>query len=177
MGAWGAIIMSFFGAVFVALTMYWQWHLTGPALAAPLIGFAAIGLAAAWIIRLPGEAIVPSPAAERAIMWSSVGEGVGLFVAANLVVNLHQPWLMMPAVALVVGLHFLPIAYAASFRPFYLLGSVLIAAALVGIAVPAPLGGGIAGLAAGLALWVAAVGAVRRDLLSKRASMARQLSN
>jgi hypothetical protein len=78
----GALIMSFFGAVFASLTLYWQWHLNGAALALPLLGFVLIGLAASYVIRSPGEGIKPSPKEERAIMWSSIGEGVCLFLAS-----------------------------------------------------------------------------------------------
>jgi hypothetical protein len=161
--------MSFFGAVFIALTMYWQWQLSGVLLALPFIGFAVVGLAATYVIRLPGNGIVPSERAARAIMWSSIGEGIGLFVAANIVINLHRPDLLLPAMALVVGLHFLPIAKAASFRPFYLLGAALIVAALAGVIVSAPGGGKIAGLGAGIGLWIAAILAVVRDWRSKKA--------
>lgn len=48
--------------------------------------------------------IEPSERAGRVIIWSSIGEGVGLFVAANIVQNLHRPELLLPAMALVVGL-------------------------------------------------------------------------
>jgi hypothetical protein len=48
--------------------------------------------------------------------------------------------------ALVVGAHFLPIAFAASFRPFYLLGAALILAAIAGFVVRTPAGGEIAAL-------------------------------
>ncbi len=168
MGAWGGVIMSFFGAVFAALTLSWQVHLTGAGLALPFAVFAAIGLAAAYVIRLPGAGVVVSPRAERAIMWSSIGEGVGLFLAANIVINLQRPELLLPAMALVVGLHFLPIAYAVPFRPFYALGTGLIAAAVIGFGVGAPAGGEIAGSMAALGLWLAASLAVRRDWRAKR---------
>lgn len=167
MGAWGAIIMGFFGAVFASLTMFWQWRVDGPSLALPFLAAAAIALAAMRIIRLPGQGLVPSPAADRAIMWSSIGEGVGLFLAANLVVNLHHPELLLPAMALIVGLHFLPIAYAAPFRPFYALGAALILAAAAGFVLPAPSGGIVAGFAAAAALWTAAFFALRRDRRAK----------
>src|SRR4051812_40304652 len=78
MGAWGAIIMSFFGAFFASLTLYWQYDVKGPVLAVPFLVFAAIGLAAVQVLRLPGIGFVPSERAERAIMWSSIGEGLGL---------------------------------------------------------------------------------------------------
>ena len=78
-------------------------------------------------------------------MWSSIGEGIGLFLAANIVINLHRPDLLLPAMALVVGLHFLPIAFAAGFRPFYVLGLALIAVASSGFIVGEPTGGSLAG--------------------------------
>jgi hypothetical protein len=167
-GAWGALIMSFFGAVFAALTAYWQWHVFGPALALPFAGFAVIGLAALMVLRSPGHGIKPSEKAERAILWSSIGEGIGLFLASNIVINLHRPDLLLPAMALIVGLHFLPIAAAASFRPFYLLGIALILCALAGFFVGPPTGGVLAGFTAASGLWIAAVVAVRRDWRSKR---------
>jgi hypothetical protein len=159
--------MSFFGAAFAAMTLYWQWHLSGITLALPFLGFILIGLAASYVIRAPGEGIKPSPKEERAIMWSSIGEGVGLFLAANIVMNLHRPDLLLPSMALVVGLHFLPIAFAAGFRPFYVLGTALIVAAIMGFVVKAPTGGEMAGFMAAGALWLASSIAVRRDWLAK----------
>ena len=167
MGAWGALIMSFFGAVFASLTLYWQWHLTGVVLALPFLGFVLIGLAASYVIRSPGEGIKPSPKEERAIMWSSIGEGVGLFLVSNIVINLHLPDLLLPSMALVVGLHFLPIAFVAGFRPFYVLGTALIVVAIAGFVVRAPTGGEVAGFMAAGALWLASGIAVRRDRAAK----------
>lgn len=172
MGAWGALIMSFFGAVFASLTLYWQWHLTGVALALPFAVFLLIGLAAAYVIRSPGAGIKPSPKEERAIMWSTIGEGVGLFLASNIVINLHRPDLLLPSMALVVGLHFLPIAFAAGFRPFYVLGAALIIASIAGFVVEASTGGDVAGFTAAGALWIASALAIRRDRLARRAETA-----
>jgi hypothetical protein len=172
MRAWGGIIMSFFGAVFAATTLYWQLHILGIALAAPFIVFAAILLIAVCVIRLPGEGIIPSEKAKRAIMWSSTAEGFGTFLAANIVMNLHRPELLLPAIALVVGLHFLPIAYASAFPVFYVLGGALILLSIAGALVPAPLGGEISGFMAALSLWAAAILAVHRDWRAKQGSPA-----
>jgi hypothetical protein len=172
MSAWGALIMSFFGAVFVALTLYWQLHLTGPLLALPFLGFALIALAAALVIRQPGTGVLLPPKAEKAVMWATIGEGVGLFLAANFAINLHRQDLLLPAMALVVGLHFLPIGLAAAFRPFLLLGGALILAAVAGFLLGAPTGGEVAGLAAALALWTASMLAILRDRRAKRQSPA-----
>jgi hypothetical protein len=122
-----------------------------------------------WFIHLPGDGIKPSAKAMRAIMWSSIGEGIGLFIASNLVINLNRPELLLPAMALIVGLHFLPIAFAAAFRPFYILGTLLILAALVGFVTKAPGNGVFAGLSAACGLWFAAAIAVHRDRRSKQA--------
>ena len=170
MGAWGAIIMSFFGALFAALTLGLEFGWTGAMLGLPFAGFAAVALAAISVIRRPGEGVSPSPQAERVIMWSTIGEGIGLFVAANLVSNLGHREMLLPAMALVVGLHFLPIARAIPFRPFYVLGIALAAAAVVGFGAGRPLGGTVAGFAAAAALWTAALLAVRRDLQAKSSS-------
>jgi hypothetical protein len=169
-GAWGAIIMSFFGAVFASLTLYWERQIPGAALALPFLVFALIGLAAGYVIRRPGEGIKPTPREERAIMWSTIGEGIGLFLASNIVINLHRPGLLLPSMALVVGLHFLPIALTARFPPFYVLGAALIVAAIAGFVVGAPTGGELAGFMAAGALWLAAVIAVRRDWSAKEAA-------
>ena len=159
--------MSFFGAVFASLTLYWHMDLSGITLAVPFLGFLLIGLAAMYVIRLPGDGIKPTPKEERAIMWSSIGEGIGLFLASTIVINLHRPDLLLPSMALVVGLHFLPIAFAAGFRPFYVLGAALIVAATIGFVLGAPTGGGVAGLMAAGAIWLASGMAIRRDWLAK----------
>jgi hypothetical protein len=167
MGAWGALIMSFFGAVFATLTLHWQWHWQGAVLALPFLMFLLIVAAAMYVIRVPGDGVRPTPQEEKAILWSSVGEGVGLFLAANIVINLGRPDLQLPAMALVVGLHFLPIAHAAGFRAFYGLGLALILIAIVGFMLRAPTGGAVSGFMAAGALWLASGLAVRRDWLAK----------
>ena len=85
-------------------------------------------------------------------------------------INLHRPDWLLPAMALVVGLHFLPIAAAARFRPFFALGAALILAAMLGFALPAPIGGDLAGFMGALSLWAAAAIAVRRDWWAKRST-------
>ncbi|HEY1604138.1 MAG TPA: hypothetical protein VGF77_00900 [Allosphingosinicella sp.] len=163
MGAWGAIIMSFFGALFAAMTLGLQLHWFGIVPGLPFLVFALIALAAHRVIRLPGEGVAPSERAGRAIMWSSIGEGVGLLVASTIVTNIGHRDLLLPAMTLVVGLHFLPIAWAVPFRPFAVLGAALLATSALGFALAQPLGGTVAGFAAALALTAASLLALRRD--------------
>ena len=172
MGAWGAVIMSFFGALFAAMTLRLQLHDTGVKLALPFLVFLCISIVASRVIRKPGYDSSLTPRAERVIMWSTIGEGVGLFIAANVVENLHRPEMLLPAMALVVGLHFLPIAYAVPFRPFYVLGIALGAGAAAGFALNSTVGGMVSGFSAAVALWIASVLANVRDMQRKRTSQA-----
>jgi hypothetical protein len=162
-GSRGSIIMSFFGAVFLSLTLMWQRHVWGPVLILPFLIFAVIGSAALYVLRQSGGGNALSDRAKRALVWSSTGEGIGIFIAINIVMNLHRPEWRLPAIALVVGLHFLPIAYGAAFRAFYILGAALIVVALIGFAAPTPLGGYIAGIVAAMCLWTASLLGVLRD--------------
>lgn len=155
--------MSFFGAVFLTLTLTWQWHVPGPALILPFMISTFIGAAALYVLRQPGAGNVLSSSAKRTLIWASTAEGIGIFIAINIVMNLHRPDWRLPAMALVVGLHFLPIAYGAAFRAFYIVSAALIAVALVGFALPAPFGGELAGVAAATCLWITSVTAVLRD--------------
>lgn len=168
MGGRGAVILSFFGSVFVALTMYWQWHVTGIALALPFIVFAILGSLAIYAIRLPGGGDALSEKTQRVIIWSSMAEGLGIFIGINVVINLHRPEWQLPVMALVVGLHFLPIAFSASSRRLYALAAAMITSAAVGFVVAAPAGGEIAGIAAAATLWIAACLGVASDLRSKQ---------
>ena len=167
MGAWGAIIMGFFGAVFAAMTLAIAGGASGVVLILPFVVFAALAIAAIRVIQRPGDGVAPSPRAGRVIMWSTIGEGVGLFVAANVVENMGHRALLLPATALVVGLHFLPMAIAIPFRPFLVLGGALLAAAGLGFTLAPPVNGEVAGFAAAVALWIAAALAVRRDARAK----------
>lgn len=163
MGATGAIIMSFFGAVFAAMTLATQYGWRGVPLLLPFAVFAATALAAIHAMRGTKGARTASEKAERVILWSSIGEGIGIFIAANVVANLgHREWLL-PAIALVVGLHFLPMAFAIPFRPFYVLSAALLVAAALGFVLRQPDGARIAGLTSATVLWIASVAAVRRQ--------------
>jgi hypothetical protein len=167
-GASGAIIMSFFGAVFASMTLLLQLKWSGLELGLPFIGFAVMAIAAMLAIRLPGDGFVRPEGSGRVMLWSSIGEGIGLFIVANLLVNLgHDEWLL-PAMALVVGLHFIPIAYWAPFRQLYILAVAIMLGGVVGLAIHQPTGGLIAGFTAAGALGLASIAAIRREWLAKR---------
>ncbi len=159
--------MSFFGAVFASLTLLLQWRWSGPDLALPFFGFLSVAGAAILVMRLPGEGFVRPEGSGRVMMWSSIGEGIALFLVNQLAVGLGRPDLVLPAMALVVGLHFVPIAYCAPFRSLYVLAAVIVLGGLVGLLLHQPAGGTVSGFTAAAALAVASIAAVRREWSAK----------
>ena len=95
-------------------------------------------------------------------MWSGIIEGITMLVVINLLNNTGHENVVLPGIVMVVGLHFLPMAFAIPFRPFFVLSAVLIATSLAGFIVQQPTGSIVAGLAAAIALWAASVAALRR---------------
>jgi hypothetical protein len=65
MGARGAVIMGFFGAVFAALTIRQHWQVADIKLALPFIIFLAIWAAAVQTIRLKGNGFAMSEKTKR----------------------------------------------------------------------------------------------------------------
>lgn len=155
--------MGFFGSCFAFWTLFWHLGVRGAFLAAPFILFAMIALGAVHILRSPGQGLVPSRRVAKVIAWSTAGEVVGILVAANILTSLHKPELMMSVMALIVGLHFLPIAFVSRFRSFWLTACALLASSIVGFGVGQPLGGTFAGFAAAVTLWLVAGLALARD--------------
>lgn len=169
MGASGAIVMSFFGALFASLTLLLQLQASGIAIGLPFIGFVLIAGAALIVMRSAGTFVKPDGSG-RAIMWSSIGEGTALFVVNEALINLGRPNLIIPAMTLIVGLHFIPIAYWAPFRKLYVLAAVMVTAGFAGLLIAQPIGGVVAGFTATGALMIASISAVVREWSAKRTS-------
>jgi hypothetical protein len=137
-----------------------------------------IGGAAAWL------AAVPVAISVGLLLWAqrqSVGTGnpvegdhvgrvvgiataiecVAIFLAANVLMNLHQPTLVMPAIAIIVGLHFVPLARWIPVPLYYWTGGGLLVAGLVAVLLPADDRAIITGIASALILWVSCILLVR----------------
>ncbi len=135
----GAIIMSFFATIWFALGMLGA----GAGWPTALIGLpiSALTILAAVLAQ---RGAPPRPAAEEkrigtVIGWASGFEGVMIPVACTACGVLGRPDLIMAAIAIIVGLHFLPIAYFLNKPGFY-----ASAFAIMGIGI-----GGVAALPAG----------------------------
>jgi len=88
-------------------------------------------------------------------------EGVAIFLVANVLVNLHQPTLVMPAIAIVVGLHFIPLARWIPVRPYYWTAAGLIAVGLAAAWVAPTERAIVTGIGAALVLWISGIALVR----------------
>jgi hypothetical protein len=162
MGSIGAYIFAFFGAIFAVLTSREALQWDGIILAWPLL-VAAIIAFFAWRASQGTTRYEMSPDAKKVWTWSSAGEGIGIFLGINIAANLGHPELRLPQIALVVGLHFLPMGWLFPFRPFLILGLLLSGIALVGLFLPEPTGILVAGFGAALGLWTAAILAIVRQ--------------
>ncbi len=155
-GIWVLNIMAFVWVVAgVLLTGQPRWWLAVPA---------AVSVALLlWARRAAGGA--PSPDSGDHVgrvvgIWSAI-EGVAIFVTANVLVNLHLPDAVMPAIAIIVGLHFFGLAKGIPVRLYYATGAALVAIGAIALAAPLwhmPLA---LGVTAAVVLWLSGVALVR----------------
>ena len=163
MGPWGALIMSFFGASFCTWASVLLAGWASPLLAVgPLVFLTLAAVASRKIRRSSKGAYSPSPEAARIMSLSSAAEGVAIPIVALTLANTGHADATLPGIALVVGLHFLPMAWAIPFRPFYVLAAVLVIAACAGFLVGQPNGSILVGYIAALTLWTASILAIAR---------------
>ena len=123
----------------------------------PIVLSAAILI---FALRRAGGRQESAPHVGRLIgIWSAV-EGVAMFVAANVLVNLHLRQAIMPVFAIIVGLHFLPLARGIPARLYYATGAGLIVVGIAALMAPPwhlPL---LVGGAAAAILWASAAASV-----------------
>jgi hypothetical protein len=162
MGSTGAIIMGFFAAIFCILGLGQAIGWTNPALLIPIAIFASIVIRVIALSR-KGTAKFATARAEKVITWSSIGEGIGIVIVANVLAVLGHRDLILPGTAAVVGLHFVPMAYAIPFRAFYVVAGALLIAATIGFLLRQPIGSEVAGVSAAAALWIASFAALSRE--------------
>ncbi len=94
-------------------------------------------------------------------IWSSA-EGVAIFLAANILINLHMAERLLPTMAIIVGLHFMPLARGIPARVYYWSGAALVLVGAMGWLLPpddAPLA---TGLLAAATLWGSALASAKR---------------
>ena len=89
-------------------------------------------------------------------LWSTI-EILALIVTANALEYVHRADLMIPAAAIIVGLHFFPLARGIPVRLYLATGVGLVLAGILGLLLPPSARATIVGLGAALVLWATAL--------------------
>ncbi len=177
---YGAAVMSGFGSLWLAAGLrsagFSGWFAV--AMAAILCG--SLWAAVAVLLRrlpLPQATGTHDPAErERSRRFAAINvmEGLAIFLTVNVLGWLHLAAWTAPAVALIVGLHFLPLARLFAVRAHLVTGAAVMACALAAPLLPAEVRVTAVCLGAGLILWVSAIRAVviAHGLASPRAASA-----
>ena len=156
----GAVIMSVFAAIWGFLAL----HLSGQ-----VAWMQAVPIAVSLVLILAAlaggrHAVPPSPEERRRIgravmLWSAI-EGVIIFGGVNFLGNTgHTDW-TMAFIAVVVGLHFFPLARSLRVPLYWLTGLGLIGVAVASLAL-VPFGvaqNATIGLGCAMVLWLTAFG-------------------
>ena len=115
-----------------------------------------------WGLRTTGAEPPRNPNVGRLVgIWSAV-EGVAIFIAANVCMNIGAHDAVVPAIAIIVGLHFLPLARGIPLPLYYATGAALAAVGLAALLLPGPERMGVTGLGAAAILWVSCVLLIRQ---------------
>lgn len=171
--AYGVIIMGLFGCLWLL------WGLSALNLRVPaiVVAVAAFGVSL-WIrgfalLRTGSQTIKKSAPLtahgkrEQSRMGRTFGlifgaEGLLIFLAVNVLNNMHLGEYAVSAIASIVGLHFLPLARLYR-RPMYtVVGIIMVVAALLSLAVPASLRTGTLALTMSAILWITCMLVVRK---------------
>jgi hypothetical protein len=161
----GATIVGFFGAVWLTLGMMVagiSWHI-GVAAVLPVFVLIAF-LGSVVRRRLPNIAEVETPEKKqmmRTFGVVNVAEWVAIFGVVNLLANLHLNGWIIPAVVLIVGAHFIPLARIFQTRQHLKTGTAMMLCAAVAVLLPVSVRDMVECVGAGVILWVSAAAALR----------------
>lgn len=145
--AFGALLMGFFGCLWLGWALG-SMNLRAPFVIAAVVAFAAsVWIPAVVLLRNGSRAAKDAGplTAEEERQQSRMGrifglifaaEGVLIFLAINVLNNLHLGDYAISAIAAVVGLHFLPLARLFHRPMYYVVGTIMTLAALASIAIP-----------------------------------------
>ena len=164
MGPFGAIVVCFWAVVWFEAGIVRQLGALSPLLALPLLISGAIMAWAARAIRQPG-AFTLDRHSRKVTMQATIGEGIGIAVFLTVLNNTGLTDYDLPSVALVVGLHFIYMAYYIPRRRFYYLAMILLVGSAAGLALGPQQGDLLIGIGAAVMFWVSAVQAIKRSTL------------
>ena len=139
MSSTGAIIMGVFAAIWWLVGVRASGHASPLTYGIPLVATGLIVIAA-----LRGRnRLAQAPPEEQARRGRLVGiasavEGLAIFVAVNVLANLGRSDYAAPVIAIIVGLHFVPLAQRLPAHLYYGTGALLSVLGVCGFAIRAP---------------------------------------
>lgn len=154
----GIWVLNIFAAIWFAVGA------TGAGLpwAVLLVPLCISGALLGWGLRSAGVEPSRNPDAGRLVgIWSGV-EGVAIFVAVTVCQNIGARDAIVPVIAIIVGLHFLPLARGIPVPLYYATGSALVALGLGALLLPGPERMETTGLVAAVIMWISAAVLIRQ---------------
>lgn len=155
------------GGIWVLTIFAAIWFVVGAAgeglpWAALVIPAAISGTLLVWGRRAAGEPAAQGGHVGRLVgIWSAV-EGVAIFVAVTICQNIGARDAVVPVIAIIVGLHFLPLARGIPVPLYYATGAALIVLGLGALLLPGNERMGVVGLSAAAILWLSCTLLIRQ---------------
>jgi hypothetical protein len=136
----GALILAFFATVWWIVGLRAAGH--GPALLylVPVLVAVALGSVFGGLTHRRGASPSAADPAEEArrgrlVGWASAAEGIVIFIASNVLVNIGHRDAIAPVIALVVGAHFVPLARGLPAPAYYLTAGALLCLGVIGLTI------------------------------------------
>ena len=161
----GATIAGFFGGAWLTLGMASAGVPWGVAVMAVLPVFAVIAfLGAAVRRRLPNIDEAETPEKKqmmRAFGMVNVAQWLAIFGVANVLANLQLNAWIVPAIVLIVGAHFIPLARIFQAPQHLKTGIAMMLCAAIAVVLPTSIRDTVECVSAGVILWISAAAALR----------------
>ena len=179
----GAIILAIFGGGWMVAALHtlphvWFWLFPCALLPASLLVIWGVSLIRASNRMRESEPALTAAevAAESAVgkrfAWIFGGEGVAIFIAANVLANIGKSAFLLPTIGVIVGLHFMPLARLFRYSLYYWSGAIQVVLCLgTAVAMRSHLNAlnTVVGLEMGLTLWITVFARLIRSRQFQRA--------
>jgi hypothetical protein len=148
------VFMAFFAAAWWVAGVLGGHQFTGLAAIGPVVSVVMVLAARARLSDAPAADPAHKKRRNRIVGWAAGLEGLAIFVAANFLNRNGLGDYIFPVVAIIVGLHFLPMAKLLPMGIYYLSAALLVAVGVVGLFVPAMDRPFAVGVSAAIVLWI-----------------------
>ena len=166
-------ILGFFAVVWLVMGL----AVAGQISVLPVLAGVAVSAALLWAAvradrayRGPALPVAEQARINRLVMWASAAEGVAIFIAVNVLINLGLGAYQLCAVAVIVGLHFIPLSRIPRAGLYNVTAAALVGLGVVGCVLPEAVRPLVVGPGAALICWATAATVLGRWRLPARAA-------